>query len=204
MTKLAPEWVRTSDPVIRSPARYRWTTAPAIGPVMRNMTIMRGMLVGPDPMSRSTVLFVLPGWMNRSTVTHPAGPVMGNITIMMGMLSYPKPGSDEPVNSVTPSWTSVEECVVYAGEQRCPIRSTVTPSWTSVEECVVYAGEQSCPIRSTVLLVHLGWMIRMASVSRMVKIMKVLLPYTGPVQIRHSKRLLVSSAREDPAMRPGR
>ena len=29
MAKLAPEWVRTSDPVIRSPARYRWTTAPA-------------------------------------------------------------------------------------------------------------------------------------------------------------------------------
>ena len=29
MTKLAPEWVQTSDPVIRSPARYRWTTAPA-------------------------------------------------------------------------------------------------------------------------------------------------------------------------------
>ena len=29
MTKLAPEWVRNSDPVIRSPARYRWTTAPA-------------------------------------------------------------------------------------------------------------------------------------------------------------------------------
>ena len=29
MTKLAPEWVRTTDPVIRSPARYRWTTAPA-------------------------------------------------------------------------------------------------------------------------------------------------------------------------------
>ena len=26
MTKLAPEWVRTSDPVIRSPARYRWTS----------------------------------------------------------------------------------------------------------------------------------------------------------------------------------
>ena len=23
MTKLAPEWVRTNDPVIRSPARYR-------------------------------------------------------------------------------------------------------------------------------------------------------------------------------------
>ena len=30
MTKLAHEWVRTSDPVIRSPARYRWTTAPTI------------------------------------------------------------------------------------------------------------------------------------------------------------------------------
>ena len=29
MTKLAAEWVGTSDPVIRSPARYRWTTAPA-------------------------------------------------------------------------------------------------------------------------------------------------------------------------------
>ena len=29
MTKLSPEWVRTSDPVIRSPACYRWTTAPA-------------------------------------------------------------------------------------------------------------------------------------------------------------------------------
>ena len=29
MTKLAPEWVRTNDPVIRSPACYRWTTAPA-------------------------------------------------------------------------------------------------------------------------------------------------------------------------------
>ena len=29
MTKLAPEWIRTSDPVIRSPARYRWTMAPA-------------------------------------------------------------------------------------------------------------------------------------------------------------------------------
>ena len=29
MRKLAPEWVRTIDTVIRSPARYRWTTAPA-------------------------------------------------------------------------------------------------------------------------------------------------------------------------------
>ena len=29
MTELAPEWVRASDPVIRSPARYRWTMAPA-------------------------------------------------------------------------------------------------------------------------------------------------------------------------------
>ena len=34
MTKLAPEWVRTSDPVIRSPARYRWTTAPAMQPTL--------------------------------------------------------------------------------------------------------------------------------------------------------------------------
>ena len=24
MTKLSPEWVRTSDPVIRSPAPYHW------------------------------------------------------------------------------------------------------------------------------------------------------------------------------------
>ena len=29
ITKLAPDWVRTSDPVIRWSARYRWTTAPA-------------------------------------------------------------------------------------------------------------------------------------------------------------------------------
>ena len=29
MTKLVPKWVRTSDPVIRSPSRYRWTTAPS-------------------------------------------------------------------------------------------------------------------------------------------------------------------------------
>ena len=28
MTKHAPEWVRTRDPVIRSPARYRWIMAP--------------------------------------------------------------------------------------------------------------------------------------------------------------------------------
>ena len=32
MTKLAPEWVRTSYSVIRTPARYRWTTAPAPPP----------------------------------------------------------------------------------------------------------------------------------------------------------------------------
>ena len=37
MTKLAPEWVRTSDPVIRSPARYRWTTAPAGWARVRNV-----------------------------------------------------------------------------------------------------------------------------------------------------------------------
>ena len=37
MTKLAPEWVRTSDPVIRSPACYRWTTAPAYIPVREHL-----------------------------------------------------------------------------------------------------------------------------------------------------------------------
>ena len=36
MTKLAPEWVRTIDPVIRSPARYRWTTAPAVYEIRKN------------------------------------------------------------------------------------------------------------------------------------------------------------------------
>ena len=34
MKLIPPEWVRTSDPVIRSPARYRWTTAPAPETVM--------------------------------------------------------------------------------------------------------------------------------------------------------------------------
>ena len=46
MTKLAPEWVRTSDPVIRSPARYRWTMAPAFTStgtsVLRDMRATRG------------------------------------------------------------------------------------------------------------------------------------------------------------------
>ena len=41
MTKLAPEWVRTSDPVIRSPARYRWTTAPATRPWMWRRKLLR-------------------------------------------------------------------------------------------------------------------------------------------------------------------
>ena len=40
MTKLAPEWVRTSDPVIRSPARYRWTTAPALSACMNEKEMM--------------------------------------------------------------------------------------------------------------------------------------------------------------------
>ena len=39
MTKLAPESVRTSDPVIRSPARYRWTTAPAFIDQENNLLI---------------------------------------------------------------------------------------------------------------------------------------------------------------------
>ena len=38
MTKLAPEWVRPSDPVIRSPACYRWTTAPADNFVVPNIS----------------------------------------------------------------------------------------------------------------------------------------------------------------------
>ena len=41
MTKFAPEWVRTSDPVIRSPARYRWTTAPAIIAFDNNQVLQR-------------------------------------------------------------------------------------------------------------------------------------------------------------------
>ena len=39
MTKLAPEWDRTGDPVIRSPARYRWTTAPALPHAVLNILI---------------------------------------------------------------------------------------------------------------------------------------------------------------------
>ena len=39
MTKLAPEWVRTSDPVIRSPARYRWTTAPALPKLLETVLV---------------------------------------------------------------------------------------------------------------------------------------------------------------------
>ena len=42
MTKLAPEWVRTSDPVIRSPARYRWTTAPSRLHDRRNVQVGGG------------------------------------------------------------------------------------------------------------------------------------------------------------------
>ena len=38
MTKLAPEWVRTSDPVIRSPVHYRWTTAPAPRKIMNGIS----------------------------------------------------------------------------------------------------------------------------------------------------------------------
>ena len=41
MTKLAPEWVRTNDPVIRSPARYRWSTAPAYRVHGRNKSTSR-------------------------------------------------------------------------------------------------------------------------------------------------------------------
>ena len=47
MTKLAPEWVRTSDPVIRSPARYRWTTAPAVHPVVQACKLILGHVLPP-------------------------------------------------------------------------------------------------------------------------------------------------------------
>ena len=45
MTKLAPEWVRTSDPVIRSPACYRWTTAPAV-PLIEDRWLNPAMKLG--------------------------------------------------------------------------------------------------------------------------------------------------------------
>ena len=44
MTKLAPEWVRTSDPVIRSPARYRWTTVPAAQFILEVCLLIRPLL----------------------------------------------------------------------------------------------------------------------------------------------------------------
>ena len=47
MTKLAPEWVRTSDPVIRSPARYCWTTAPAYQKNIHRSIITQWMMLGP-------------------------------------------------------------------------------------------------------------------------------------------------------------
>ena len=41
--KLAPEWVRTNDPVIRSSAHYRWATAPArFNKGIHNIFIERG------------------------------------------------------------------------------------------------------------------------------------------------------------------
>ena len=66
MTKLAPEWVRTSDPVIRSPARYRWTTAPALpllgtsdsGIVPYLSPGGRGSLIKEDPPCPLNCLFV--------------------------------------------------------------------------------------------------------------------------------------------------
>ena len=39
MTKLAPEWVRTRDPVIRSPARYHRATAPARAAGLKDCTV---------------------------------------------------------------------------------------------------------------------------------------------------------------------
>ena len=45
MTKLAPERVRTSDPVIRSPARYRWTTAPGSHHLHKTINVLMSDLI---------------------------------------------------------------------------------------------------------------------------------------------------------------
>ena len=58
MTKLAPEWVRTSDPVIRSPARYRWTTAPAQRYVQNIICIKKQILQRSRPQKAIILLFM--------------------------------------------------------------------------------------------------------------------------------------------------
>ena len=45
MTKLPPERVRTSDPVIRSPARYRWTTAPGSHHLHKTINVLMSDLI---------------------------------------------------------------------------------------------------------------------------------------------------------------
>ena len=70
MTKLAPEWVRTSDPVFRSPARYRWTTAPARQKLWRGEIILK----------RWTVRT----WITESHLATIVMKIMSHATYMMG------------------------------------------------------------------------------------------------------------------------
>ena len=84
MTKLAPEWVRTNDPVIRSPARYRWTPAvPTPVKVLETSPMARGgrpemkcFSCGKTghganrcPTLDVTFPFILPGWKAEKTQT---------------------------------------------------------------------------------------------------------------------------------------
>ena len=73
MTKLAPEWVRTSDPVIRSPSRYRWTTAPALHGLEGSTYVHQGSSGGyrgtPPPGSGGrSVLLIIHSALSRSAV----------------------------------------------------------------------------------------------------------------------------------------
>ena len=45
MTKLAPVRVRTNDPVIRSPAHYRWTTAPGSHHLHKTINVLMSDLI---------------------------------------------------------------------------------------------------------------------------------------------------------------
>ena len=80
MTKLAPEWVQTSDPVIRSTARYRWTTAPAERPSGRDWSDVMCFSCGKlghaatrCPDFNESFPFLHPGWQKEKT---PGGFIM--------------------------------------------------------------------------------------------------------------------------------